>query len=209
LFAAFAARAESVDSARFQASVDRAIEELRTGDPDLAGDVLVAVEKARTGASPAVAAIRVRQALDPFAMLVVEINPESRVKVSAANGDLRLAVGVWNYRLITVVNLARVTAVPRVLSPQCRSGGEGRDRWLDVEFNSVKGNVRPLEGLAIEHRVVRLRPHAEGKRAAILAIDVGQGTADLGFRNDVLLTFRCATHGERAEHSNISEASNR
>ena len=30
-----------------------------------------------------------------------------------------------------------------------------------------------------------------GKRAAIVAFDVGQGTQDIGFRNDVTVTFDC------------------
>src|SRR5207248_1759532 len=46
-----------------------------------------------------------------------------------------------------------------------------------------------LSGLGIEYCVVSLFSRDPGKREARLAFDVGQGTQDLGFRNDVDILF--------------------
>ena len=40
--------------------------------------------------------------------------------------------------------------------------------------------------------MVRLGAGETGYRAALIGMDVGQGTEDIGFRNDVLVTFRCS-----------------
>ena len=47
----------------------------------------------------------------------------------------------------------------------------------------------PLTGALHERRVVRLWSRNQGKRAAVLNVNAGQGTQDLGFRSDVLITF--------------------
>ena len=49
-----------------------------------------------------------------------------------------------------------------------------------------------LSGLELEYRIVQLYSRDAGKRAATIALDVGQGTQDIGFRNDVTITFDCA-----------------
>ena len=48
-----------------------------------------------------------------------------------------------------------------------------------------------LSGLALEYRIVELYSRDAGKREAKLAFDVGQGTQDLGFRNEVNVLFDC------------------
>ena len=48
-----------------------------------------------------------------------------------------------------------------------------------------------LSGLALEYRVVELFSRDSGKRDANLSFDVGQGTQDLGFRNEANLLFDC------------------
>ena len=42
-----------------------------------------------------------------------------------------------------------------------------------------------LSGLALEYRIVQLYSRDAGKREAKIGFDVGQGTQDLGFRNEV------------------------
>jgi hypothetical protein len=48
-----------------------------------------------------------------------------------------------------------------------------------------------LSGLALEYRIIQLGSRDAGKRSATFSFDVGQGTQDIGFRNDVVLTFDC------------------
>jgi hypothetical protein len=54
---------------------------------------------------------------------------------------------------------------------------------------------RTLSGLDLEYRIVRLYSHEAGLREASLAFDVGQGTQDLGFRNEVPILFDSARPG--------------
>ena len=46
-----------------------------------------------------------------------------------------------------------------------------------------------LSGLDLEYRVLQLYAKEAGKREAKLAFDVGQGSQDLGFRNEVDILF--------------------
>ena len=48
-----------------------------------------------------------------------------------------------------------------------------------------------LSGLALEYCIVELFSRDSGKREANLSFDVGQGTQDLGFRNEANLLFDC------------------
>ena len=59
----------------------------------------------------------VQEALDPFTLAVVTINPESRVKVSPGSAKPELAEHGWRNFLVKVVNEAGVTAPLRSSSP--------------------------------------------------------------------------------------------
>jgi hypothetical protein len=48
-----------------------------------------------------------------------------------------------------------------------------------------------LSGLPLEYRMIELYSRDVGRREAKLVFDVGQGTQDLGFRNEVNLLFHC------------------
>ena len=50
---------------------------------------------------------------------------------------------------------------------------------------------KKLSGLKLEYRVIELFSRDRGKREAKLAFDVGQGSQDLGFRNEANLLFDC------------------
>lgn len=135
----------------------------------------------------------VQETLDRECLLEVGINPESRVKVDAGPAETILSENRWRYYFLKVVNEAGVTAPLRLTSDQLiESGGRpGANGWLEIEL--FDGGVLPdeLSGERVDYRLVRLRTSARGKRAAVIAADVGQATADIGFRNDVLLTFTC------------------
>lgn len=182
------------DAPRFQAGVDAVLQIVIKGDPTLGSALTERVAKARRSSSGNGPSVAVQAALDPSTQLEVEINPESRVKVGPGGSPSTLVESDWNYRLIKVVNLAKVTAPLRLSSPQSRDLkiAASRDSWFDIELFGGDDTVAPLTGAKVEYRVMRIRPNAVGKRAAVIAVDVGQGTADIGFRNDVLLTFKCS-----------------
>jgi hypothetical protein len=46
-----------------------------------------------------------------------------------------------------------------------------------------------LSGLGIEYQVLQIYSRDRGKRSAKIAFNVGQGTQDIGFRNDILVLF--------------------
>jgi hypothetical protein len=113
----------------------------------------------------------------------------------------------WSVFLVKVHNEAGVTAELRATSPNAllpyrRSTGrpdpqpsvqprDVQDRWLDLAMHNAQPLNRTLSGLAVEYRILQLYSRDEGKREAKLAFDVGQGTQDLGFRNEVDVLFTC------------------
>ncbi|MCI0525329.1 MAG: CehA/McbA family metallohydrolase, partial [Acidobacteria bacterium] len=70
------------------------------------------------------------------------------------------------------------------------------DRWLDLAmFN--KPPLKPaLSGLELEYRVIQLYSRDAGKREAKISFNVGQGTQDIGFRNDADVLFNCRPTAE-------------
>src|SRR5258708_25908596 len=65
------------------------------------------------------------------------------------------------------------------------------ERWLDIELYSKPPMKTALTGLAVEYALVSLYSRDAGKREARFSFDVGQGTQDLGFRNDCDVLFDC------------------
>jgi hypothetical protein len=154
---------------------------------------------------------RLEALLDKHALIEVNINPESRVKLARGKAVAELAQSGWRAFLIKVVNEGGVTAELRGFSPQAKSVFEGGafrnendrrfgnspngkprnadDLWMDMEmFNKQPLNAR-LSGLGLEYRLVQLYSRDAGKREAKLMFDVGQGTQDLGFRNELDILF--------------------
>src|SRR5678815_5262454 len=65
------------------------------------------------------------------------------------------------------------------------------DRWMEVQSFNAQPMRASLSGLKLEYAVVQLYSRDAGKREAKLAFDVGQGTQDLGFRNEANILFDC------------------
>lgn len=146
--------------------------------------------------------------LDARCLAFVHINPESRVKVRAGPARPALVQHGWRTFLVKVHNEAGVTAPLRVSSPQAEpmhkpstgspaptasiSPGALRDRFLEARLYARRPLHQRLSGLALEYRVLQLYSRDAGRREAQLAFDVGQGTQDLGFRNQVTFLFDCA-----------------
>ena len=139
----------------------------------------------------------VQKALDPLCLVGVHINPESRVKVTQGPASAKLHEQGWSQFLVKVHNEAGVTARLAATSPQAdklfNSPAERvRDRWLDMQMFEGRPMQPALSGLELEYRVIQLYSRDAGKRSAVIAFNVGQGTQDIGFRNDVTITFDAA-----------------
>jgi len=132
--------------------------------------------------------------LDRHALVGVNINPESRVKVQQGQAKAELAEQGWRAFLVKVHNEAGVTAVLAVDSPNMGQLANSPSRnvgrmWMDLAmFNKQPMRVH-LSGLELEYRILQIYSKDAGKREAKLAFDVGQGSQDLGFRNEVDILF--------------------
>ncbi|MCA9443937.1 MAG: CehA/McbA family metallohydrolase, partial [Candidatus Omnitrophica bacterium] len=63
------------------------------------------------------------------------------------------------------------------------------NRFLEIEMVRRPPMKSTLSGLLLEYRIIQLYSRDEGKREAIIGFNVGQGTQDLGFRNEVPILF--------------------
>jgi hypothetical protein len=179
----------SVEHQPLAAQVQRVVEAL-----DMLGEPLPAQEKTALAGARTVEAMQ--KILDPHCLVGVNINPESRVKVQEGPAKAELMEQGWRTFLVKVHNEAGVTAALAVDSPNAGrlagtpEGLVGR-RFLDIQvFN--KQPLRPtLSGLEVEYRILQLYSRNAGRREGKLSFNVGQGTQDLGFRNDVDILFQC------------------
>jgi hypothetical protein len=127
----------------------------------------------------------IQRLLDRSCLVGVHINPEMRVKVARGPAPPALVERGWRPFLVKVRNEAGTTATLRATSAQLAH------RWLDLLMAYEPPLSPTLSGLELEYRIVRLYSHDAGQREASLAFDVGQGTQDLGFRNEVPILFDC------------------
>jgi len=143
--------------------------------------------------------------LDRYALAVVDINAESRVKVEPGTAKPELVEGGTRLFLVKVVNRAGVTAPLRVASPSSgnvyiQSTGnpepklqltpkDAESRWVDLSVYDKPPLNRRLSGLALEYRILEVYSRDRGQRAAEIAFNVGQGSQDIGFRNDIPVMF--------------------
>ncbi len=155
------------------------------------------------------AAVRqIQTVLDELVLVEVEINPESRVKVRQGAARPALVEQGTRLFLVKVLNQAGVTAPLRVLSPNSgptslRSRGEAepamelgsnevRERWAEFSIYRDPPMSERLSGLPVEYEILQVYSRDRGQRSAKIAMDVGQGTQDIGFRNDILILFDIA-----------------
>ncbi len=166
------------------------------------------INRAIAGSDEAAGAAEIEAVLDPHALLVVEVNPESRVKVTAGPARPELVEGGTRLFLVKVVNEAGVTAPLTVQSPNSgptstpsRSSEltaepavtltleDVRERWADIALYQKPPMREKLTGLGLEYQILQVASRDRGKRSAQIGFSVGQGTQDIGFRNDVLVLF--------------------
>ena len=142
------------------------------------------------------AVVSVQEILDKQCLADIQINPESRVKVNAGPAKRILVEQGWRNHLVKVRNEAGVTAPLHANSPNASpNAGSTKeqipDRWLGLSVFNSQPLTKSLSGLELEYRIIQLYSRDVGKRDAKLSFDVGQGTQDLGFRNEVSLLFDC------------------
>ncbi len=155
------------------------------------------LNKAFASQNPAQTIKTVQAVLDPHCLAAVVISPESRVKVLPGPAKPNLVQLGWRQFLVKVYNKAGVTsklaahskqALPLRNSPQSAVP----DRWMGLQMFEGRPLAAALSGINLEYRIIQIYSRDKGKRSAVLAFNVGQGTQDIGFRNDITLTFTAA-----------------
>src|SRR5262247_1967229 len=205
-----ARQAQKVDQVELQpltAQVRRLMEAMDYLGTPIAQADREALERASNESDSAKARRSVQDTLDKYCLFDIHINPESRVRVTQGAAKPDLVEKGWGAFLVKVRNEAGVTAQLKAESPNAlpvyaTSRGNPRpqqqvtqrdvtDRWLDLAmFN--KPPLKPtLSGLELEYRVIQLYSRDAGRREAKISFNVGQGTQDIGFRNDVDILFDC------------------
>lgn len=160
---------------------------------------------AETNAAKSLAAIQ--KVFDARALVGVNINPESRVSVVRGAAKADLNEQGWSVFLIKVHNEAGVTAALRVNSPNAAAMlktstsaskpapsvklSDVPDRWMELLAYDSQPLTKTLTGLELEYRIIQIYSRDKGKREAKLQFDIGQGTQDLGFRNELAVVFSC------------------
>ena len=151
------------------------------------------------------AVARLQETLAGYVLATVHINPESRVKVDQGAARPDLLQGGTRLFLVKVINEAGVTAPLAVQSPNTgrvfipsRNAPESpkqltdvqvRERWADISLYTASPMRARLSGLGVEYVILQIYSRDAGQRSAVLAFNVGQGTQDIGFRNDVEVVF--------------------
>ena len=162
------------------------------GSP-VSSEIKATLEKLRNGTN---SAEEIQRAIDPLCLFLVEINPESRVKVTRGQAAPELVENGWRHFLVKVQNEAGVTARFRAECPNAaRLAGSPEaqviDRWLDLAMFDTQPLAPTLSGLKVEYRIIELYSRDAGQREARISFNVGQGTQDLGFRNELPILFTC------------------
>jgi len=157
-------------------------------------------------------ATKLQAVLDARCLFGVHINPETRVKVQQGPAKPELIEQGWRSFLVKVHNEAGITAALQAVSPNAlpvyqggrddspsaklyRKRGDSPDPenlWFDLSMFDKQPLRDTLGGLALEYRIIQLYSRDAGKREGKVSFHAGQGTQDLGFRNEVDVLFDCA-----------------
>ena len=79
------------------------------------------------------------------------------------------------------------TGIPR--RPYSFPRQESKERWANISLYQ-RPPMRPrLSGLALEYAILEVYSRDAGQRSAKISFNVGQGSQDIGFRNDATILF--------------------
>src|SRR5437867_2769682 len=155
---------------------------------------------------------RLQELLDPYVLLFVTINPESRVKVQRGPAKARLQQGGFTPVLVKVVNQSALSRELKAVSPQAGQVYAGMTRlsaermqrthlketsetnvvpgrFLELEMYSRPPMTPNLSGLAAEYAIALILSSDSGMREATIGFEIGQGNQDPGFRGEVPVLF--------------------
>ena len=200
--------AQNPDAQPLKSQVKRITQALQFLGAPLPVDIQTTLMTATQEADPTTAVKNIQEIMDRQVLATIHINPESRVKSTRGPAAARLHQQGWSAFLIKVDNEAGVTSKLNITSPNAapvlrksRGSKEPKqdilaadieNRWLDIEVYNKQPLTPELSGLEVEYRIVLLHSRDAGKREAILAFDVGQGSQDLGFRSEIPILFDIA-----------------
>ena len=175
------------------------------GQPLLAADAQ-RINAAMGRPDEAAAVAELEHILDQYALAIVTINAESRVKVEVGSAKPELEQEGTRLFLVKVVNGAGVTAKLQVQSensgtvyvqsdrsadPAMKLTTEDlKQRWADISLYDKNPFSERLSGLGLEYRILSIYSRDAGERSAKLSFNVGQGTQDIGFRNEAMVLFK-------------------
>ncbi|MGH9937687.1 MAG: CehA/McbA family metallohydrolase, partial [Blastocatellia bacterium] len=200
-------KVEQVELQPLTAQVSRLIEAMDyLGAPIKQADKAT-LEKASNETDAVKARRSVQDTLDKYCLFDIHINPESRVRVTQGAARPVLVEKGWSAFLVKIRNEAGVTAQLKAESPnalpvyatsrrdprppQRVTRRDVMDRWLDLAMFDKPPLKPTLSGLELEYRIIQLYSRDAGKREAKISFNVGQGTQDIGFRNDADILFNC------------------
>lgn len=123
--------------------------------------------------------------LSKLSLLLVNINPEGRVKVNRGPSEAILEQGKPRLFLMRIENLSG--GQPR-LTPTTRYVADS-DNPFSISLARVDLLGANLLGLPVEYRLVEVSCRQEGRREITIVMEAGQGTQDLGFRAEVPVLF--------------------
>jgi hypothetical protein len=163
------------------------------------------INEAIANPDEAAAVAQLESVLDRYALVTVDINPESRVKVEQGAARPELVEAGARLFLVKVINNGHVTAPLNVESsnsgnvylksnsssapPMRLTTRDSAERWADVSLSQRPPMKKRLSGLALEYAILEVYSRDAGQRSAKLSFNVGQGSQDIGFRNDVTVLF--------------------
>jgi len=201
-----------VDLQPFAAASDRLIEALQFAGSPIDPDDANAINEWVKAGDADEAVLAIQEILDRYCVAGVRINAESRVTVESGPAEKLLFEQGWRSFLVKVHNEAGITPILVAESPNAApqfrrstaakspshdiTASDVANRWLDIEMLDRRPLNPRLSGLAVEYRIVQLYSRDAGKREAKLAFNVGQGTQDIGFRNEVAILFDCSPASE-------------
>jgi hypothetical protein len=64
-----------------------------------------------------------------------------------------------------------------------------KERWADISLYDKNPVSERLSGLRLEYRILQVYSQERGQHSAKLGFNVGQGTQDIGFRNEIVVLF--------------------
>lgn len=198
----------AVEAQPLGANIERLLEALDY----LGAPVSPSLRRDLSAAARARSAEKLQQLLDDRVLLVVHINPETRVKVARGPAAAVLQQAGYTPAIVKILNESGGTQRLNIGSPQAgpvyagmaslsadrmqqqhlrkNENVEGRsDRFLDVEMFAAPPMTPTLSGLEVEYALALIYSTEAGRREATITFDVGQGTQDLGFRAEAPVLF--------------------